>query len=514
MTDEKREPLHGTALVMLTLAMGLGTFMQVLDTSIANVSLPAISGDLAVSPNQGTWVITSFAVSNAIALPLTGWLSRRIGEVRLFTLSTLLFTLASWLCGLAPSLPLLIACRVFQGAVAGPMIPLSQSLLLSNYPKEKKSLALALWSMTVVVAPIMGPILGGWITDNLNWPWIFYINLPVGLLSAFLTWQLLSTRETPTAQAPIDAVGLALLVIGIGALQVMLDKGNDLDWFASDQVVLLAVVAGVALTLMVAWELTEAHPVVDLHLYGRRNFLVGSVILSIGYLVFFGNVVILPLWLQTQMGYTATWAGMAAAPIGILPVFLSPLMGKYMHKLDLRVWASFAFAVFAAVSFWNSRFNTDITFWNLVVPRLIQGLGVVTFFVPLTSLTLSDLPPSMLASATGLSNFTRILAGSFGTSLSITLWDRRSTFHYGMLVESVTAGSPAAGGFFDAAGNLGLDNSTGTALADRLVEQQAVMQATNDMFWLSGCLFAALMVLVWFSRPPKHEAAPGQGGAH
>ncbi len=514
MAGEARPPLHGSDLFLLTLAMGLGTFMQVLDTSIANVSLPAISGDLAVSPNQGTWVITSFAVSNAIALPLTGWLSRRFGEVRLFVLSTLLFTVASWLCGLAPNLALLITFRVIQGAVAGPMIPLSQSLLLANYPPEKKGLALALWSMTVVVAPIMGPILGGWITDNLNWPWIFYINIPVGLVSASLTWQLLSRRETATVRQPIDTVGLVLLVVGIGALQVLLDKGNDLDWFESNQIVLLAVIAAVALAFLVAWELTEAHPVVDLHLYGRRNFLVGSLILSIGYFVFFGNVVILPLWLQTQMGFTATWAGMAAAPIGILPVFLSAFVGKNMHRLDLRVWASFAFAVFAAVSFWNSGFNTDVTIWNIVIPRLLQGIGVAAFFVPLTSLTLSDLPPGMLASATGLSNFSRILAGSFGTSLSITLWDRRSTFHHAVLAEHVTPFSPAADNVLGIVQGLGLPPPADAAFLEQTLRQQAVMQSTNDIFWLSGCLFTALMLLVWLARPPKRDAGLKEMGAH
>ena len=507
-------PLHGSDLVLLTLAMGLGTFMQVLDTSIANVSLPAISGDLAVSPNQGTWVITSFAVSNAIALPLTGWLSRRFGEVRLFVLSTLLFSLASWLCGIAPNLPLLIACRVLQGAVAGPMVPLSQSLLLNNYPPEKKSIALALWSMTVIVAPIMGPILGGWITDNLNWPWIFYINIPIGILSAFLTWQLLRSRESATVRQPIDIVGLMLLMLGIGALQVLLDKGNDLDWFESSQILLLAGVAGVALAFLVAWELTDKHPVVDLHLYGRRNFLVGSAILSVGYFVFFGNVVILPLWLQTEMGFTATWAGLAAAPIGILPIFLSAFVGKNLHRLDLRVWASFAFGIFAAVSFWNSGFNTDVTFWNIVLPRLLQGIGVAAFFVPLTSLTLSDLPPQMMASATGLSNFSRILAGSFGTSLSITLWDRRSTLHHSVLAEHVTDFSPATDSTLSALQGLGVPPATDTAMLERLVHQQAVMQSTNDIFWLSGCLFVVLMLLVWMARPPKHEAEIEEMGAH
>ncbi len=506
-----RTPLHGPPLLLLTLGLSLGTFMQVLDSSIANVSLPHISGDLAVSPNQGTWVITSFAVSNAIALPLTGWLARRFGDVRLFVLSTLLFTLASWLCGLAPSLPLLIAARVLQGAVAGPMIPLSQSLLLSNYPPEKKGLALALWSMTVIVAPILGPILGGWITDNISWPWIFYINLPFGLLSAFLTWTIIGNRSSATQSVPIDKIGLALLVIGVGALQILLDKGNDLDWFESPTILTLAVVAAACLSLLVVWELTDRHPVVDFHLLGQRNFLVGTVILSIGYLVFFGNVVILPLWLQTNLGYTATWAGLATAPIGIVPVLLSAAVGKYMHRIDLRLWATFSFAVFAAASFWNSHFNTDVTFQQIVLPRLLMGFGVVTFFVPLTALTLSEIPPHLLPSATGLSNFLRILAGSFGTSLSITLWSRRTDYHHGILASNISAFDPDATAILHGLA----DPAMQPALLDRLIDHQAILLATNDIFWLSGCFFAGLMVMVWLARPPRQGAAAAAGsGAH
>ncbi len=363
--------------------------------------------------------------------------------------------------------------------------------------------------MTVIVAPILGPILGGWITDNISWPWIFYINLPVGLLSAFVTWTLIGTRSSATEIVPIDKIGLVLLVLGIGALQILLDKGNDLDWFGSDTIVTLAIVAAVALSVLVIWELTDRHPVVDLHLFGQRNFLVGTVILSIGYLVFFGNVVILPLWLQTNMGYTATWAGMAAAPIGILPVFLSALVGKNMHKLDLRVWSSFSFAVFAAVSFWNSHFNTDVSFQQIVLPRLLMGFGVATFFVPLTALTLADIPPRMMASATGLSNFSRILAGSFGTSLSITLWARRTDFHHSILTSHISAFDPALA---DALGSLA-DPATDPAMLDQLINQQAVLMATNDIFWLSGCFFVALMVLVWLARPPKRLGAPAIGGA-
>ncbi len=505
------QPLHGTPLLLLTLGLSLGTFMQVLDSSIANVSLPAISGDLAVSPNQGTWVITSFAVSNAIALPLTGWLTRRFGDVRLFILSTLLFTFASWLCGLAPSLPLLIAARVFQGAVAGPMIPLSQSLLLNNYPPEKKGLALALWSMTVIVAPILGPILGGWITDNISWPWIFYINLPFGALSAFLTWSMIGNRSSTTQKVPIDKIGLFLLVIGVGALQILLDKGNELDWFESRTIFTLAVVAVVCLALLIVWELTDRHPVVDFHLLGQRNFMIGTLVLSVGYLVFFGNVVILPLWLQTNMGYTATWAGLATAPIGIVPVILSAVVGKYMNRIDLRLWATFSFAIFAAVSFWNSHFNTDVTFAQIVLPRLLMGFGVVTFFVPLTALTLSEIPPHLLPSATGLSNFLRILAGSFGTSLSITLWDRRTDYHHSILASHVSAFDPNV---FEGLNALP-DTISDPALLDSLINHQAIMLATNDIFWLSGCFFAVLMVTVWLAQPPRSSAgASTTTGAH
>ena len=291
-------PLKGGRLLLGTLGLSLATFMNVLDSSIANVSLPAIAGDFAVSPNQGTWVITSFAVSNAISLPLTGWLTQRFGMVRLFTLSIFLFVVASLLCGLAPNLGMLIFFRVIQGLVAGPMIPLSQSLLLQSYPKEKSGTALALWSMTTLVAPIAGPVLGGWITDNITWPWIFYINVPVGALAIVVTWSLYKDRETPTRKLPIDSIGLIALVIWVGAMQIMLDKGKELDWFASNFIVVLALIALIGFVFFLIWELGEEHPVVDLTLFTRRNFWVGTVALSLGYGVFFGNVVLLPLWLQ------------------------------------------------------------------------------------------------------------------------------------------------------------------------------------------------------------------------
>src|SRR5256886_13906587 len=297
-------PLTGGALVLGTIVLSLATFMNILDTSIANVSIPAIAGDLAVSPDQGTWVITSFAVANAISLPLTGWLTRRYGQVRLFTASVLLFVLASFLCGLAPSLGLLILFRVIQGAVAGPMIPLSQSLLLSSYPKAKSGTALARWSITTLVAPVVGPLLGGWITDNISWPWIFYINVPVGLGAAAVTWLIYRKRETATVKLPIDGVGLGLLVIWVGALQIMLDKGKDLDWFHSGQIVMLAIAAVVGFALFVVWELTDRHPVVDLRLFGGRQFWTSPTCVWLGAGTFFRKLRRLPCWVDADMGDT------------------------------------------------------------------------------------------------------------------------------------------------------------------------------------------------------------------
>src|SRR5438876_3905052 len=246
-------PLRDGPLLLGTIALSLATFMNVLDTSIANVSIPAMSGDLGVSPDQGTWVITSFGVANAVSLPLTGWLTQRYGQVRLFTASVLLFVLASFLCGLAPSLGLLIVFRVIQGAVAGPMIPLSQSLLLSSYPKKSAGTALAMWAMTTLVAPVVGPLLGGWITDNISWPWIFYINVPVGIASAVVVWLIYKDRETATCKLPIDGVGLGLLVVWVGAMQIVLDKGKDLDWFSSGQIVTLAIVAVICFAIFIVW---------------------------------------------------------------------------------------------------------------------------------------------------------------------------------------------------------------------------------------------------------------------
>jgi DHA2 family multidrug resistance protein len=296
------KPMIGVPLAVTALALALGTFMQVLDSTIANVSLPTIAGNLGVSTSQGTWVITAFAVANGIGVPLTGWLMGRYGVVRTFAFSVLAFTVASFLCGIAWSLPSLIFFRVLQGGVSGPMIPGSQALLISIFPPEKRGTALGIWSITTLVAPICGPILGGYISDNYHWSWIFLINIPVGIAVTFLAWVNLKDRETPTRKLPIDTVGLGLLVVWVGALQVMLDQGKDLDWFASTQIVVLAIVTIIGFLAFLIWELTAENPMVDLSLFKQRNFALGTLAFCLGYAVFFANNLLMPLWLQTQVG--------------------------------------------------------------------------------------------------------------------------------------------------------------------------------------------------------------------
>jgi DHA2 family multidrug resistance protein len=506
-------PLRGAELVLGTVALSLATFMNVLDTSIANVSIPAIAGDMGVSPTQGTWVITSFAVANAISVPLTGWLTQRFGPVRLFVASILLFVLASWLCGLAPNIESLILFRVLQGLVAGPMIPLSQTLLLSSYPRAKAGTAMAMWGITVLVAPVAGPLLGGWITDNMAWSWIFYINIPVGLIAAAATWSIYRSRDPGPRKVGFDYVGLALLVLWVGALQIMIDKGKELDWFGSPQIVLLAVTAAVGFAFFLVWELTEAHPIVDLRLFARRNFLAGTLALSVAYGLFFGNLVLLPLWLQQYMGYTATWAGLATAPVGILAIVLSPWVGKNVARIDPRKLASVAFLGFAVVLWMRSRFNVQADFETILWPTILQGAAMAFFFIPLQALIFSGLTPDRMAAAAGLSNFVRITAGAIGTSIFTTVWENRAVLHHAELAESIHRGNDAAMATLGQLGASGYDETQALAAINRLVEQQAYTMAVGDLFLLSAFLFVTLLALVWLAKPVGPATADA-GAAH
>lgn len=498
-----QKPVQGVALAVMTIALSLATFMQVLDSTIANVAIPTISGDLGASFSQGTWVITSFGVANAVSIPITGWLAKRFGEVRLFLIATAFFVFASWLCGISHSLEMLILCRIFQGLAAGPIIPLSQSLLLNNYPPAKRSMALAFWSMTVVVAPIFGPILGGWISDNLHWGWIFFINVPIGLCVIFFSWKILAKRETQTYQQPIDVVGLILLVIGVGCLQLMLDQGREQDWFNSNEIIILTIVSVIALVALIIWELTDNNPVVDISLFHSRNFSVGCLCTSLAFLVYLGSVVLIPLLLQQVYGYTATWAGLAAAPVGLFPILLSPLIGRFGHKIDMRILVTVSFMMYALTFHWRAvTFEPEMSFKDVALPQLVQGIAVACFFMPLTTITLSGLPPEKIASASSLFNFLRTLAGSIGTSLTTFLWYNREAVHHTQFSESITPYQPNAQMYYENMAQLGLsDTQTSMSLA-REVTAQGFIIGANEIFWLSAIMFMFLFIVVWFAKPP------------
>ncbi|KIC76033.1 Multidrug resistance protein B [Neochlamydia sp. TUME1] len=504
MKNEQYE--QGYRLTLLNVALGLGTFIQVLDTSIANVAIPYIAGNLNVSTEEGTWVITSFSASNAIILPLTGWLSDYFGRVRLFCWSIALFTITSFFCGFSSSLSMLVFFRVLQGAVAGSLIPLSQTLLLANHPPEKQGNALGFWGMIVIVAPILGPILGGYLTDFYSWPWIFYMNVPIGLFSASVTWYLLKDKDSQVVRNPIDWVGIALLSLGVGCLQIMLDKGKDLDWFKSNTILALAIASIITLSYFIIWTYYQPYPVVDLSFFRNINFAFGCLATTIGFLFYFGSTVTLPLWLQTEQGYTPFWAGLAVAPVGIIPFLLSTSVGKYMNRFDLRFISSLSFLFFALSFFYQAHFTTAISLQAIMLARFLQGLGVAIFFLPLVQLSLGNIPKNRYASASGLYNFIRILVGSgFGTSLSIELWTRLKTFHRARLTETLTIFNSSTEKFYETLENYHpfFTSDVSNQLLEKLIEQQGYMLSTNDLAWLAAWGFLAMIPLIFLCKKVK-----------
>lgn len=488
----------GGRLILLNLAIGLGTFIQILDTSIANVAIPYIAGNLSVSPDEGTWVITSFAASNAIVLPLTGWLSNYFGRVRLFVGSVLLFSLVSFLCALSTSLTMLVILRVLQGAVAGSLIPLSQSLIMTCNPPETRGGALGYWGMIVVVAPILGPIVGGYLTQEYSWPWIFYINVPIGLFAALTTWTILKGKESEIVRNPIDWVGLILLTIGVGCLQVMLDKGKDLDWFESNTIIALSLTSAISILYFIAWNSTQKFPIVDFSFFRNRNFAFGTIAITLGFLIYFCSTVIIPLWLQTQQNYTPLWAGIAVAPVGIPAFCLSRYVGKNLHRFDLRLMASISFLLFSVSSFYQSFFTTEIDIETIMLARFIQGFAIAIFFLPLVQLSLGEIPNEKYASASGLFNFIRILIGSgFGTSLAIELWSRREIFHHARLAETINPFIEGTKSFYQ---SLSFTPGVVTRIVDQLVEQQAYMLSTMDLSWMVGWLALLMIPIVYMCK--------------
>jgi DHA2 family multidrug resistance protein len=502
-------PLDGATLALASIALAIGTFMQVLDTTIANVSIPTIAGDLGVSVSQGTWVITGFAVANGISVPLTGWLMQRFGIVRTFVVSVALFTLMSFLCGIAWNLESLVFFRILQGAASGPMIPGSQALLITIFGRQRQATALAIWSMTTLVAPICGPILGGYISDNFSWPWIFLINVPVGIVCAFICWTLLQSRETPTRKLPVDTIGFSMLVVWVGALQIMLDTGKDADWFSSPAIVAEAAVALVGFIAWLIWEINDEHPVVDLSLFRSRNFTLGTIAFCLGYATFFGNTLLMPLWLQTQLGYIATWAGLVAAPSGVVAVFLTPFIARLISRVDARWIATVAFSAFG-ISFWmRGQFGPDADFIELVMPMLVMGVGMSTFFISMVTICLNGVPQEQVPSASGLTNFTRIVAGSFAASITTSWWENAEAAHQTGIAEITgSRGNPQWGQALHALQQHGASLPQAIAVLGNQVVHQAFFLATMDIFQTSAIVTFSLIAIVWLTSPAR-----SQGGA-
>ena len=507
-------PMSGGQLVGATIAVAMAGFMVILDTTIANVSVPTISGSLAVSPSQGTWVVTSYSVADAIVVPLTGWLVSRLGTVKLFVGALLAFLTLSTACGLANSLGMLVLFRVLQGVAGAPLLALSQTLLFSIYPREKLAVGQGVFAMTAIIGPILGPIFGGYISDNFSWPWIFFINVPFGLIAATAVWSMFKERETPTVRRPVDRIGLVLLVLSVGSFQLMLDKGRELDWFGSGFIIALAAIAGCGFMLLIAWELQVDNPVVDLRLFKIRNYTIGALTLALIFGVFFGSVVLVPQWLQAYQGYTAYDAGLATAPNGILAVLLAPFVAKMSGKLDLRWMVTFSLLMFCVTFLMRTNWTQGVDFFHIVWPQFLQGLAMAFFFLPLSQMSLGALNPQNVAMGAGLQNFLRTAMAAFSASLAATLWENQTIRHHAQLTEHVVAGTQQTQQVLDGLTSQGYSPDAALGVLDRLITTQAATMATVDYFAYTIPVFIGLLGLVWLAKPMRGGAMGGGGGDH
>jgi len=498
---------------LITAAVMLATFMEVLDTTVVNVSLTHIAGSLSSTPNEATWALTSYLVANGIVIPISGWLANHFGRKNLLIVSTAGFTVASLLCGLAPSMGLLVTFRVIQGACGGSLQPLSQAVMLEAFPPREHGKAMAIWAMGAIVAPVLGPVLGGWLTDNFSWRWVFYINLPVGLLSVFMIMTFL--KDPPyirRSTAPIDSWGLATLVIWVAALQIMLDKGQEEDWFDSRFIVFLAVAFALGLLVWVARELTVRDPAADLHVFGRAPFAVGTLMMAIVSFVMYGGQVTISLWLQTLLGYPSMQAGVAMVAIGLGAAFAMPVASALVGKFDPRKVFVGGVLGFAFSFYQLMGFNLSVGFWDIFWPQFLQGASIGLVFVPLTVVTMASIPKDKMGNATGLFNMMRNIGGGVGISMVATMLTRMGQEHTNLLVANISSLSPSAMRLVS--GLKGVFLGSGPGLADQqayaalfgMVQREATMVALVRVFQYLGVLVLVMIPLIALTKlPPKGQ---------
>ncbi len=503
---------------LIAVSVMFATFMEVLDTTVVNVSLPHIAGSLSATIDEATWALTSYLVANAIILPMTGWLATVFGRKRLLIISVTGFTLASFLCGLAPTLGTLIVFRIMQGATGGALQPLSQAVLLEAFAPEDRGKAMAFWALGIVVAPIMGPVLGGWLTDSYSWRWVFYINLPVGIASIVMTK--LYIFDPPYLRGAesrkVDYWGIGMLAVGIGALQIVLDKGQEVDWFASHTITVLAVISAATLIGLVIHELTTDDPVVDLRVFKERSYAVGVFLMTVVGFVLYGSMVLLPIMLQTVLGYPALQAGIAMAPRGIGSFVMMPITGIMTGKFDNRKLLAAGFLIGGVSLIWLGNLNLQAGYWDIFWPQLIQGVGMSLLFVPLTTVTMNAIPRERMGNATSLFNLMRNIGGSVGIAMTGTMLTRQQQTVTSVLGSHITAYDPAARAMLaqtrDAMMASGADPVTATHRAYGavfgMVQQQATMVSFVSLFQILGFLFVVLIPLVLLMRRPKRGASP------
>jgi DHA2 family multidrug resistance protein len=505
---------------IIALTVMLATFMEVLDTSVANVALPHIAGSLSATVDEATWVLTSYLVSNAIVLPLSGWFSSLIGRKRFYMTCVTLFTVSSMLCGLAPSLTVLIVCRILQGIGGGALQPISQSILVESFPRHKQGMAMAVYGMGVVVAPVIGPTLGGWITDNYSWRWIFLINIPVGALSLTLTslliWDPVYFVRKAWKGMKVDYIGLGLLSLGLAALEITLDDGQKNDWFGSNFIVTMAVIALIGLVGVVLWELRQKEPVVDFRMLQNRNFMLSTATMFLLGFVLYASTMLLPVFLQTLLGYSAMRSGMVLSPGGLVIAVTMPLVGFLLSKVEPRWLVIFGLCVSAFGLFGMAGFDLDIDYHTAMMARVVQSAGLAFLFVPINTMAFATVPREKMGSATGLINLARNVGGSSGIAIVTTLLARRTQFHQARLVGNMSPFDPnyvqALAGTAHMLASRGANATQAAAQAQGMfygmLQRQSAMMAFVDSFYVLGIIFLAVVPLMFFIKKVGPHKGP------